>query len=91
MSDPNCPLCTRKLQEANGLPYLHPPDGICWASYCVSHPGRVIVVLERHSATATPEEWARMESIIRRLRPGCTFKTSLDSASIPHHFHLHET
>lgn len=76
-----CPLCGREELT----PWLY-EDDVCWAAYCVSHPDKIIVVLNRHTDTPTDEEMTYLEDTARML----SNKEFRDPHSILEHFHLHE-
>lgn len=81
--DENCPLCRRdKLQPQ---PYH---DSVCWCTFCNSHPGFPLVVLNRHAAGPTPEELQHMKNIAEQIFPGHSWRPP---AAILTHYHLHAT
>lgn len=97
-ADKDCALCHAGEVRTR----LH-EDNTCWATYCDSCPGDVImVVLKHHYRVPTPEEEQHMMRIGNFLstvqgkktlrgysnEDGATVKAS-DPRAIPDHFHMH--
>lgn len=80
--DAKCSFCRKdRLQPQTYA------DSVCWATCCNSHPEKLMIVLNRHSAHPTPEELSHMEAVAENLLPGQSWR---GPASMPQHFHLHQ-